>query len=72
MPGNIEGALAADGAVAAVGRDRSLDNGDVLPLVFLYRLFLRLFGEVPGSGHDGLMVVDRQNIEDDVGGCRLV
>ncbi len=72
LAGDLEGRPAADRAVGAVGpgRDRALDDGDVLALVVLDGLGEVLLGLVAGGRHDRLVVVDREHVEDDLGDRR--
>ncbi len=53
-------------------RDRALDHGDVLAGQVVDRLVPRLLGLVAGRGHQGLVVVDRQDVEDDLGRRRVL
>ncbi len=65
--------LAAGTAVntAILHGDGTFDNTDVFALVGGDGLVQRFFGLMTGSGHDGLMIIDRQNIEDDLADGRI-
>jgi hypothetical protein len=58
--------LAADLAVdaAVLGRDRAFDDQHVLALVGLHRLLRACFDLVAGGGQQGLVVVERDDVED--------
>ena len=62
----LEGRLPADLAVDAVvlHGDRALDDEDVLPLVRLHRVLEALLRLVPGGGQERLVVVERDEVED--------
>jgi hypothetical protein len=63
---HVDRGLAADLAVDAVGlgRDRAFNHQHVLALVGLHRRLARGLGLVPGGGHQGLVVVERDDVED--------
>jgi hypothetical protein len=62
----VDRGMAANLAVDAVGfgRDRAFHHQHVLALVGLHRRLARGFGLVPGGGHQGLVVVERDDVED--------
>ena len=69
LAGDVERRPAADRAIRAVGagRNRALDDGDVAAGPSLTVVVQVLLGLVAGGGHDRLVVVDRQHVEDDLG-----
>ena len=66
---DVHGRAAADRAVRTVGagRDRALDDGDVLPLLLAHGLAAQRLGLRAGGGHDQLVVVPGQRLEHELG-----
>jgi len=64
---HVDGLVAADLAVDAVvlDRDGALDHQDILALVGLHGGLARGFGLVAGGGHQGLVVIERNDVEDE-------
>jgi len=65
---DLQGRSAADLAVDAVvlDRDGALDHADVLALVLLHRLVEGVLDLVPGSGEQGFVVVEGDQVEDQI------
>ena len=63
---DVDRGAAADLAVDAVvlRRDRAFDDEDVLALVLLHRRLARRLGLVAGGGEERLVVVERDEVED--------
>ena len=68
LAGDLQGRSAADATVGAVilRRDGPLHHDDVLASPLLDGLGLGLLGLVTGGGHDGLRIIDREDVEDDL------
>src|SRR5208337_1667622 len=70
---DIESGTAADRAIGAVGpgRNRALNEGNVFALVVFHRLIQRAFGLAAGRRHQGLVIVERNGVEDEIGDGRM-
>lgn len=61
----------ADRAEALAGRDGALDHRDVLALVLADRLRAHRLGLLPCPGHDQLVVVPRERLQDELRDVRM-
>ena len=73
LAGNVERRSAPDRAIAAVGiaGNRALDERNVLALVLAHRLLERAFRLAAGGRHQGLVIIERDGIENEVRDRRM-